>query len=160
MKTTVLTVIALLLGTMGLAQGATAPKAAQDDLKARFPQASGARWEREGNHYEAEWKENGREVAVLYDAQGNWLMTERGIPASELPSVVTGKVMQTLPGAEVLEAERQEKPNNAIGYQVEVRHQGKVRELTLDSKGNLLGDEVEDDDDGEDDTDGDGTDQP
>jgi hypothetical protein len=155
MKTVLLLCIILFTRVFGFAQGAgQPPKCAQEDLQRRFGQAGNARWEKEGDHFEAEWRENGREVAVLYDAAGKYILTEREIAASDLPETIMASVNASLPGAQVLEAERQEDGNRIRGYQVELRHQGHVKEITFDAGGNVLTEELE----GSGDQDGDGVD--
>ncbi|MFN8393694.1 MAG: PepSY-like domain-containing protein [Bacteroidia bacterium] len=150
MKRLVLVFSGLFLVTMCFSQRVSVPQNAENDLKARFPKASNARWEKEGSHFEAEWKENGLEVAVIYDVSGKWIMTERQIPVSDLPESVTAAVLQSHPSAEILEAESQERAIGITGYQTEIRHAGKVKELTFDANGNIIADEIEgEDEDGD-----------
>lgn len=140
--------------TMGFSQGVSVPKAAENDLKARHPKGANARWEREGNHFEAEWKENGLEVAVIYDNAGKWVMTERQIVVSELPVAITDAALKAYPSAAILEAESQETAAGITGYQTEIKSSGRVIELTFDANGNIIADEIEgEDEDGDEDDD-------
>lgn len=138
MKITLMTMIALCFAGATFAQTLQVPQAAKDDFKARFPNASTAKWESSGKGFEAEWTTNGKETAVVYDAKGKFVMTEREIDLVSLPSVVTGGLRKAYPAGEAKEAEIQENANHTVTYQVEFKNNGKLMEVTFDAKGNPI----------------------
>ena len=124
----------LLFGSM-FAQKVSIPSSVTSDLATRFPGAKVGGWEVSKNGYEAEWKENGMEIAVVYDAKGKYLMTERQIDIKTLPKAVSSAVKINHPGAVIQEAEMQELNNQAIMYQIEVKKAGKLFEYTFALEG-------------------------
>lgn len=157
MKNAILTLTAMLIAVFALAQGKKVPASAQKDFKTRFPNVTNAEWEVGKSGCEAEWKENDMEVAVVYDAQGKYRMTEREVAVSSLPKGAVHNLQLQYPGAEVMEAEHQSHANGTESYEVEFRHNGKVKERQIDREGSLLdlqdadgdGNPDEDDDDEE-----------
>lgn len=141
MKKSILTIFAVALGGYCMAQGVKPPKAAEEDFKLRAPVGTIANWEKSGNNYETDWSIAGYEIAVIYDANGKFVMMESEIAPSELPKEITAAVEKSMAGAVIKEAERQDKADKSVGYQVEVKHQGKVKEVTFDDKGNQVGQE-------------------
>jgi hypothetical protein len=138
MKTTSILSALILMMSIAIAQTAHVPAATQSDLKTRFPMATGAKWAQSGTGFEAEWKENGKEIAVLYDAKGSYRMTEREIDLSALPATVSHGFKQQYPAAQLMEAESQTHANGSITYEIEFKSNGKVTEMTLDGSGNRI----------------------
>ncbi len=138
MKSTFLMLIACCCASAIFGQKLSVPQAAKDDLKTRFPNATVAKWEGSGKGFEAEWKTNGKETAVVYDAAGKFVMTEREIDVQSLPAVVAAGLKKAYPGAEAMEAEVQEHADHLATYQVEMKNNGKTIEVTFDSQGNKL----------------------
>lgn len=143
MKKTIFTLLALFLAGYGMAQGTRAPKSAQDDLAKRLPEAVTPKWEQEGDHFEAEWMENGREVAILYSKTGEYMMTEKEISTIDLPAVVVNGISSKYKTATLHEAEVQQRAVGNETYQVEFTYQGQRMEITVDYKGNILTEEIE-----------------
>jgi hypothetical protein len=155
MKTIWMILAAVLITGSCFAQTSKVPAAAQTDFSKRFPNMTAAKWEVGSNGCEAEWKENGKEIAVVYNAKGEYLMTEREIAPSALPAAVTKGIRKAWPTAVVKEAETQTHADNRMTYEVELEHDGVSREATLDAKGTVLSDGADDDDKGSDEEDDD-----
>jgi hypothetical protein len=156
MKTMWMILVAVLITGSCFAQTSKVPAAAQTDFSKRFPNMTAAKWEVGSNGCEAEWKENGKEIAVVYNAKGEYLMTEREIAPSALPAAVTKGIRKAWPTAVVQEAETQTHADNRITYEVELAHDGVGREVTLDAKGTVLSDGADgSDDEGDDEEDDD-----
>ncbi len=85
-----------------------------------FPGTSG-KWEKEGNEYEVNFKQNGKTMSALYDANGNKVETEMDIKVSDLPAAVTVYLAQHYKGAKVKEAAVITKANGEINYEAEVK---------------------------------------
>jgi len=105
-----------------------------------------AEWEKEDDSYEAEYKENGIEKSIVYDAQGNVIETEAEIPVAELPAGVADYVNKNHNGYTIEEAERMESSKGTF-YEVEIKGKGQELELVFDSNGNFVEQETEDEPD-------------
>ena len=63
-------------------------------VKASFEKtfaAKDVKWDKEGDNYEASFKQKGNEMSVVLDASGNTVETEVEIAKSELPAAVLEK---------------------------------------------------------------------
>jgi hypothetical protein len=58
------------------------PSAVKTKFSSMYSGVSNAKWEKENGKYEAEFKENGKETSVLFDANGTHVQTEIEIPVS------------------------------------------------------------------------------
>lgn len=138
-------ILAMFLTGFAFAQKANVPANAISDLRTRFANSTSAKWEQSSQGYEAEWIQNGMEVAVVYDSKGAYVMTERQIPPTMLPEKVGAAVKSNFPAAEIQEAEIQEHADGAVSYQVSLKQNGKISEATFGNDGLLRkgGDEAD-----------------
>ena len=126
------------------------PAEISEDFSSRHPDASDVEWEKEGDMWEGEFEENGVEVSILYDADFNWVRTEREVSVDDLPASVTEYIATNFPDGEVEEAELFESRDEGEGYIVEVEQGGKEYELFFTLDGDFIRQEVEEDDDDDD----------
>src|SRR5690349_15007967 len=103
----VMTKMFLFLALFSFAQASTAQSKIPDVVKKAFstayPNATDIDWEKENGHFEAEFEiAGGKEISVVYDANGNLLETEEPIAFSELPK----PVQAALKGKKVKETAR------------------------------------------------------
>ncbi len=121
------------------------------EVKAKFstmyPQVSNAKWEKENGKYEAEFKENGTETSVLFEANGTHVQTEVEIPVSSLPSSVSAYISKNLPGKTITEAVEITTPAGTVSYEAEVGNE----DYLFDGSGKYIGkdndsNDTEDDD--------------
>ena len=96
-----------------------------------FPGVTG-KWDKEGNDYEVNFKQNGNTMSALYDANGNKTETEMDIKVSALPASITAYLSQHYKGAKVKEAAVITKANGEVNYEAEVK--GKDVLFTKDGK--------------------------
>lgn len=94
--------------------------------------------------YEVEFKDQGKEVEALYDANGVLLATEEAIKLAELPEAVVGAIKKEHPHATLKEAEKILKPDGTLrGYEVDIAEGRKHLELEVDPNGTILKTEQE-----------------
>ncbi len=128
----------LTLMAFGLGYGQAVPASAKADFATRFPNATDAKWEKEGKLFEAHFKENGNGTSVEYDLQGKWMTTERRIPASEIPAKIAESLKAKYPTATFVAAETVQKGTAAMQYEVMVKDKGKMMEILTDASGKVL----------------------
>lgn len=97
--------------------------------------------------YEAEYKVEGVEHSVELAADGEVLEQENAVTTSSLPNEVTAAFAKRFPGAAVSEAELV----TQRFYELEVKVNGKTREVKINAAGQILGGGKDDDDDEDDD---------
>ncbi|HEY8157586.1 MAG TPA: PepSY domain-containing protein [Methylobacter sp.] len=124
------------------------PKAVIDAFEKDYPNAKASEFEQETfegkTAYEVEYKENGKEVALLYGDDGTLLQKEEEIDGKSLPKPVAQAVKKAHPKAEIKEVEKLMKPDGTLtGYEVEIKTAGKKTELELDTNGKILKTEKE-----------------
>lgn len=96
-----------------------------------------ARWEKEGDKYEATFKKGGKEISILIDAEGNIVETETEISKKDLPPAILATLMKDYTGYEIEEA-AQIDANAATTYEVEVEVGEETFDLIFNTKGKLL----------------------
>ncbi|WP_017733693.1 PepSY-like domain-containing protein [Nafulsella turpanensis] len=126
--------------------GDKAPAEIKNDLAERHPNAEDVEWEKEGNLWEAEFEENSVEVSVIYDADLNWVRTERDIPIDELPENVKDYIATNFPDGKLEEAASFESYDEGNGFVVEVSNDGMEYELFFDEEGEFIRQEIEEED--------------
>ncbi len=133
------------------------PEKLTKTFQAQHPDANKVYWEKEGEYYAVEFKENRIEKEVVYDIEGNIVSTETEIPEKSLPSAIQDYVSSNYDGFSIDEAVK-EKTEKGIFYEIEIESKDKEFELEFDGDGNFIkkksgeddgDDEGEADDDGE-----------
>ncbi|TAL45716.1 MAG: hypothetical protein EPN92_07145 [Chitinophagaceae bacterium] len=119
-----------------LAQNIKVPVTVQTSFNTKFPGAANIKWEKENSkELEANFKMNNTDVSANFKLDGSWVETETTIPASELPAAVTNSVNTKYPGVVFSRTEKIEKPGAKILYEVNVKVNGKKKELELNPDG-------------------------
>ena len=109
------------------------PDIVKQALKSAHPGAT-ATWEMEDANYEANFKEQGKEMSCLIDRQGTILETEAAIAASELPAAATTFIDQHYKGKKWKEVTRIVKASGEVNYEVDVEG----TDVLFDGNGNHL----------------------
>lgn len=123
------------------------PKAVKDKFASMYPNVKKVEWEKEGDHYEAEFKYKGVETSVVFDVNGTHIQTETEIKSNELPANVASYVSQNYPDYKIKEAAKIISANGTITYEAEVSKGRESMDLLFDNSGNFMKRENEVDDD-------------
>lgn len=100
--------------------------------------------------YEVELEGPGdQEIELTFDTEGNLLFTETEIPASQLPSSVTGSISANYPGYSIEEAERLDLAGGGNQYEVELKKGSSHLEVLFAADGTKICEEAGDGDDDE-----------
>ena len=114
------------------------PDAVKTAFSSKFPSAIAVKWEKENkNELEANFKMNNTDVSANFGLDGSWLETEITIPVTELPAPVASVVKTKYPGAVYGRTEKIEKPGGKTLYEVNIKINGKKKELELNEDGSL-----------------------
>jgi hypothetical protein len=88
--------------------------------------------------YETEFSLDGAEHELKLDEQGKILESEVEFALSELPAAVTSGIAAALPGAVLLDAEREQVRDDPAFFEVNIRHAGQRYELQVAEDGRVL----------------------
>ncbi len=110
---------------------AKVPAAAKAGFAKAFPKATAVKWEMEDKDYEVGFKQDGKEMTAVLDAQGALKETETDIKASELPKAVTDYLAAHYKGAKIKEAAIIKAANGQVTYEAEIAG----KDVIFDSKG-------------------------
>jgi hypothetical protein len=102
-------------------------------------------WDKEGDNYEASFKQKGNEMSVVLDASGNTVETEVEISKKELPPPVLEVLKKDFAGYKIEEAAKIT-ANNVVSYEAEVEKGEQSFELIFDPQGKILKKEEEKED--------------
>jgi hypothetical protein len=116
------------------------PAAVLAKFNTLYPDVKNAKWEKEENRYDAEFKVNGVETEVQFQPDGNLFLTETEIEVSALPAGVTDYVNQNMPGKKIAEASKLVSVDGIVTYEAEVDH----TDYIFDGTGVFISKEVED----------------
>ncbi len=122
------------------------PVAVKTKFTSIYTDAKNIKWEKEDGKYEAEFKQNKTEIAVLLDTAGSLVQTETAIDVSTLPQGVLDYVSKNLSGKNIKEAAKIVDAGGTVTYEAEV--QG--TDYLFDANGNFIKIETDDPDDKED----------
>ena len=114
------------------------PDAVKTAFNNKFPNASAVKWEKENkSELEANFKMNNTDVSSNFKLDGTWVETETTIPVSELPAAVSNTVNTKYPGAVYGRTEKIEKPGGKIMYEVNLKVNGRSKELEMNADGTI-----------------------
>lgn len=116
----------------------TVPAVVQQSFEKEFP-GDKAKWEAEGEMYEAEFKHNREKMSALFKADGQLMETETPMKISGLPSAAIAYLNTYYKGIKIKEVSKIGKVNGVINYEVEV----KGKDLIFDVTGNFIEEETE-----------------
>ena len=123
------------------------PKDVLTTFNQMFPTASDVEWELEDeNEWEAEFEMDGKEIEAGFDHSGKWLETEWKVDITEIPGAILTMIGANYEGWEIKETEFVESPD-IVGYEVKLKMGDKQIELQINSNGEILAMELDDDED-------------
>jgi hypothetical protein len=84
-KTVILTLATVLFVMTGCEKRNKVDSIYSDGLKTIYPDANRVEWEYDDGYLTAEFRDNGMDVKVWFDDNGNWLCIETDMPFRKLP---------------------------------------------------------------------------
>lgn len=143
MKSIIIILVAGLLCSNGaIAQKNEVPSIVKTTFSKKYPTATKIKWEKEGKKYETSFLLNGKDMSVLFDANGEIEETETKIAVSELPRKAQSYAISK---GTIKEAAKIVASNGKVKYEAEV----KGKDLIFDEKGNFLEEKIEKNEDKE-----------
>ncbi len=109
------------------------PAAVKTNFEMQHPGVT-AKWEKEDANYEVNFKENGNEMSLLYDAAGNMQESEMSMKVSDLPANVQSYLATTFPGKKIKDAAKITKADGSFNYEAEVDGADRL----FDANGNFI----------------------
>ncbi len=104
----------------------------------KFPGALQVKWGKENSsEYEAEFVLGTTKMSANFTTDGKWLETESTIPVNQIPATVSSSIAKLFPDSTVLEADRIERAEKNILYEIVLKTGTKKKELLFDEKGVL-----------------------
>lgn len=109
------------------------PANLKDAFAKAYPNTK-AEWEKEGNHFEAEFEVKQQDISVLFDANGNILETETEIPEGELPAAARDYISKNYKNPRIKEAAKITASDGKISYEADIDK----KDLLFDSSGKFI----------------------
>lgn len=110
------------------------PEAVKSGLTATFPEAAQVEWEKEGEHFEAEFLFNTLEHEALLTAEGEVLKYKHDITEAELPEAVRSSVNQQHAGMIISDPEKLQLQDQVF-YQLELEKDKQELKLVYNESG-------------------------
>jgi hypothetical protein len=116
----------------------TAPDAVKKEFAKKYPAAQSVKWDsEEANEWEAEFKNDGKEMSAAFDNKGAWLETETGISSKELPAAVTTTLTKEFAGYKTGEISIIETPVMK-GFELALKKAETSVEVVFDNTGKVI----------------------
>ena len=137
MKTKLLVLTILLFPVILFAQDI--PSNVKQKINSLYPDAKNIKWDVEGKgKYEAEFKINGIQTALLFDSKASLIETETKIDVSDLPSKVKDYISSEYAGVSITEAAKIIDSKGNLKYEAEIKEGKKSKDILFDQDGNIL----------------------
>ena len=140
-KVMILAAFALALAAPAHAQmlkPAQVPAAVRATFKAKFPLVKTNSWEKEGDKYEAGFKQDGITMSALITPAGELVETESDMSPAKLPAAVRAKLASDYKAYKVTEAAVLVSASGATTYEAEVSQGGKHHDVVFNADGSLV----------------------
>ena len=107
---------------------------------AKFPRVRKVEWKLKSDHnYEAEFKQNGVEVAAKFDSNGKWLETETTMARTILPPDVRATISKQFGGYKIIETQTVERfDQKLLQYEVHLEDAKEVLKTLFEENGTLV----------------------
>jgi hypothetical protein len=128
----------MLVSTISFTQQFAIPDKVTEAFKKYYPEISDIKWDKEGSsEFEASFKENGKDISVVFDKAGKLEETETSIQISELPENAVKFINTNYSDSKITEAAKIVKANGAVLFEAEVTMGKQKKDLLFDPKGEL-----------------------
>ncbi|MGZ3932663.1 MAG: PepSY-like domain-containing protein [Bacteroidia bacterium] len=142
MKTTLITMTALMIAWSASAQTVKeteVPKPVLTAFAEHFKGAKAEKWEKEKDgNYEAEFDWNKTETSATFSAAGQLVETETELKTSELPKTVSDYVSKNYTGYKLAEAAKITDAAGKVFYEAEVKKGKEEMDLIFDANGTFV----------------------
>ena len=112
--------------------------AARATFKAKFPLVKTNTWEKEGDKYEAGFKQNSITMSALITPAGELVETESDMSPAKLPAAVRATLARDYKACKVTEAAVLVSASGATTYEAEVSQGGKHHDVVFNADGSLV----------------------
>ncbi|AWM32233.1 PepSY-like domain-containing protein [Hymenobacter nivis] len=116
---------------------AQVPAAVKATFKAKFPAVTSNTWEKEGDKYEAGFKQNGVTMSALITPAGELVETESDMSPAKLPAAVRTKLASDYKAYKINEAATIVRADGSTVYEAEVARGGKAHDVLFNADGSL-----------------------
>lgn len=138
MKAKIFLIVLLLVSFTVFAQETKVPKIVKDSFTKLYPKVTDVKWDKEGKtEFEAGFKENGKDVSVVFDEKGNLIETETAIQINELPKSAASFLEKNYTGFKISEAAKIISAKGEVTFEAEITKDKVKKDLLFDSKGNI-----------------------
>ena len=137
MKKSAVTMVVMFFATLTFAQKMqekNVPANVKSTFQKKYPAATGVKWNKESENYEASFYLNKTGNSVLMDAQGNIIETEVEIELSQLPAGILAYVKKHYTANKVKEAAKITDAKGTVTYEAAI----KGMDLIFDSNGKFV----------------------
>jgi len=134
MKTTIVLLVLFTFTLSLTAQETKVPVKVKDAFTKLYPKATELKWGKEGkNEFEAEFKDQGKSISVVMNAEGKLIETETVIPKTDLPKGVAEYVAKKYEGYSITDAAKIVDAKKNITFEAEIS-KGKVKKDVMFTK--------------------------
>lgn len=119
------------------------PDAVKHAFETTHADVKDAAWKHDSEGFEAEWKVDGMERAVVYDEKGTVLITEEQVSEAQMPESIKPYLAEKYASLAIAKVGMEQK-GGVVTYEVELDNSGQELELIFDANGNYLGTEGDD----------------
>jgi hypothetical protein len=116
---------------------AQVPAAARATFKAKFPAVTSNTWEKEGDKFEAGFKQAGKTMSAVITPAGELVETETDMTPAQLPAAVRAKLASDYKAYKVTEAATIVTADGKTTYEAEVSKGGKHQDVLFNADGSL-----------------------
>jgi hypothetical protein len=116
---------------------AQVPAAVKATFKAKFPTVKSNTWEKEGDKFEAGFKQNGNTMSAVITPSGELFETETDMSPAKLPAAVRTKLASDYKSYKVSEAATIVRADGSTVYEAEVAKGGKHQDVLFNADGTL-----------------------
>ncbi len=116
---------------------AQVPAAVKATFKAKFPAVTTNTWEKEGDKYEAGFKQNGNTMSALITPAGQLVETEMDMSPAKLPAAVRTKLASDYKSYKINEAATIMRADGSTVYEAEVARGGKAQDVLFNADGSM-----------------------
>ncbi len=120
-----------------LLKPAQVPAAARATFKAKFPAVTTNTWEKEGDKYEAGFKQHGSTMSALLTPAGELVETETDMSPAQLPAPVRTALARDYKAYQIKEAATIVRADGSTVYEAEVSKGGKAQDVLFTAAGAL-----------------------